>query len=119
METELVPTATSVLDPEALSDFVDMVERRQQLKGSIKAMESEVKELDSALTNLMTDKGLPKCSIGTLMVSLVASSRSDLSKTKLIEAGVSVKVIEDCTIRREYSYLLVSETKVKGQDREG
>lgn len=118
-EIELVPVASSVMDPEALSAFVDMVERRQQIKKSIKQWEDECKELDSAITQLMTDKAIVKVSHERRTISLVASTRSSLSKVKLLENGVDPDIIELSTDTKTYSYLLVSEEKVKpGQGRE-
>lgn len=110
-QIEIVPTATSVMDPTALSAFVDMVERRQQIKKSIKMYEEEAKQLDSAITQLMTDKAVVKVQHGRNTISLVMSTRSSLSKVKLLENGVDPDIIELSTDTKTFSYLLVSEEK--------
>lgn len=101
------PDARQVLAGVVLNTFGSLVERRLELKALIKQAEGETKEIDEAITSILTDADAPKVQYGNATVQLCQGSRSTLQKDKLIEAGVAPAVLERCTKTTAFTYVLV------------
>lgn len=108
-DTVTVPDAREVFDAATLQKFGRLVEQRSVLKATIKQCEEDTKALDAAITSMLTEHDAPAVQHGTSKVALCSSSRSTLSKERLVELGVPGRIIQEATTVTTYSYLKVTE----------
>jgi hypothetical protein len=103
----IVPDAREVFSEQDLSTFSRLVEERLAITNTIKSLEEDKKRLDEGITSFLTDANTPSVQYGEHPVQIIQGSRSNLSKEKLVELGVSVMTIKQATTTTTYSYLKV------------
>lgn len=91
--------------------FSRLIEERTSLKAQIEEMEERIEQIDDAITQQMTDAGVPKVQYGDIPVTLVPGTKNTINKTRLVELGVSVSTIEEATKTTNYHYVLVGKPK--------
>jgi hypothetical protein len=72
-----------------------------------KSLEDKEKEIRSEVKEDMAEKGEKAVLCNGIRVTYVDSCSTNISKQKLLEAGVSVAVIERATVRTPYSTIQV------------
>jgi hypothetical protein len=108
----VVKDEIEVLDGEDLGIFQDAVDRRIELKGMIKLMEAEIKDLDNdILIPALTKHDVDKLAHGNYNVSIITKTNSRLDKTKLLENGCPADVIAKSMVESQSSFLEVREIK--------
>lgn len=108
MKTDTVaPDAREVFTDSDLSTFSRLVEERLAISNTIKSLEEDKKRLDESITQLLTDADTISVQYGEHPVQIVQGSRSNLSKERLVELGVSVTVLQQATKTTKFSYLKV------------
>jgi uncharacterized protein (UPF0335 family) len=111
MTDEVILDSREVFQSHQLSAFGHYMEQRIAVAESIKELEEEKKRLDSEIKALMEEYGAVKVSYEGRSVSIVKGSRSNLSKEKLLLAGVPATTILSCTDTTHYDYVLVGKAK--------
>lgn len=114
--TEIVlPKVEKPIDdvPEAFRDWlVDLVQQRRGLAVMAKQSEAGRKALDEQIKSIMLDNSIKKVTgfpENYYAVVCKGRSQSILSKTKLLEMGVSADVIKACTVPgTPYTYVQVT-----------
>jgi hypothetical protein len=91
--------------------FRSQILHRQDIHDQIKELEAKKKELDDAITLTMAQHDLKGVFVDSYRASLIESSRSTLSKEKLLEAGVEAEIILGATVTSHYSFLRVDDTE--------
>lgn len=104
---DAIPDAREVFTEQDLSTFSRLVEERLSIANTIKALEEDKKRLDESITAILTDADTVSVQYGEYPVQIVSGSRSNLSKERLVELGVSVSVIQQATKTTSYSYLKI------------
>ena len=95
------------------NDFDDKVQQRFGVTAKIKELDSILKQLNAEIGTMMTVAGVDKVVSDDLTVSMVAGKSSHLSKTKLLELGVSPDTISSATKETKYSSLRITQRKEK------
>lgn len=93
------------------NDFDDKVRQRFNVSAKIKELDLTLKELNAEIGTMLTVAGVDKVMSDDLTVSMVAGKSSHLSKTRLLELGVSPDTIASATKETRYSSLRVTQRK--------
>ena len=96
--------------------FRALVKVRQEIKEEIEKLEAKLGDTDNPGINQEIELALAEHDLRTVRcedwtVTLCEGKNVNLSKTRLIEEGVDVEVIEACTKVTPYTYIQVTETK--------
>jgi len=95
------------------NDFDDKVRQRFNISAKIKQLEATRAELNAEIGTMLTVAGVEKVASDDLTVSMVAGRSTHLSKTKLLELGVSLDTISNATQETKYSSLRIVQSKRK------
>jgi hypothetical protein len=89
-----------------------LINDRLSLKYEIDAMEERIKEINGSLLPFFERNNMPgvKLSDGSLVRRHEGQSVT-LNKEQLVLAGVSVEVIEKCTVRKKFVTVMVKGPK--------
>lgn len=93
------------------NDFDDKVRQRFNVSSKIKELDNTLKQLNAEIGTMLTVAGVDKVLSDDLTVSMVAGKSSHLSKTKLLELGVSPDTIASATKETRYSSLRIVQSK--------
>ncbi len=95
------------------NDFDDKVRQRWNISAKIKELDVALKQLNAEIGTMLTVAGVEKVASDDLTVSMVAGRSTHLSKTKLLELGVSPDTIANATQETKYSSLRIVQSKRK------
>lgn len=95
------------------NDFDDKVSQRHNISSKIKELDATLKQLNAEIGTMLTVAGVKKVLSDDLVVSMVDSKSVSLSKTKLLELGVSPDTIASATQETRYSSLRITPMKKK------
>lgn len=109
-EAVAVDYRTAFEDEPLVRQFSRLLEDRISIADTIKSLEEEKKALDTRLTEMMLDSGQRKLHYEGRPVSIVAGSRSNLNKERLLKYVTSSQLTE-CTDVTSYEYLLIGKRK--------
>jgi hypothetical protein len=98
--------------PDRADLFRQLINDRLSLKYEIDAMEERIKEINGSLLPFFERNNMPgvKLSDGSLVRRHEGQSVT-LNKEQLVLAGVSVEVIEKCTVRKKFVTVMVKGPK--------
>lgn len=88
-----------------------LILQRQALKSKIKALEAQAEEISNLVLPMLFKADVKAVKVEGRTVRQMESVRRILSKTKLIEAGVSPQTIRDCEEESRSVYLGVYEPR--------
>jgi len=95
-----------------LRSFSHYLEQRIEVASTIETLEKEKKRLDDEIRSLLEGQGIAKVAYEGRPVGIVQNSgQPRINAKKLLLAGVTATVIENCTDRTPYSYLLIGKKK--------
>ncbi len=95
------------------NDFDDKVRQRFNITARIKELSGTLTQLNAEIGTMLTVAGVDKVMSDDLTVSMVAGRSTSLSKTRLLELGVSPDTIANATKETKYSSLRIVESKRK------
>lgn len=91
--------------------FVGLVALRQKFKQEINEAEARVKEINTEILASLTECGYKTVLTPDWRVTFVEGVHTQISKERLLEQGVSVKVIEKATKRTTYETVTITANK--------
>lgn len=91
--------------------FVGLVALRQKFDAEIKEAEARKKELNVEILNLLTECGYKTVLTPDWRVTFTQGTHTQISKERLLEQGVSVKVIAKATKTTTYETVTVTAVK--------
>lgn len=91
--------------------FINLVAKRQRTKEEISELEAEVKKQNSEILNLLTECGYKTVLTPDWRVTFTQGTHTQISKERLLEQGVSVKVIAKATKTTTYETVTVTAVK--------
>lgn len=91
--------------------FVGLVALRQKFKQEINEAEARVKELNAEILASLTECGYKTVLTPDWRVTFVEGVHTQISKERLLEQGVSVKIIEKATKRTTYETCTITPIK--------
>lgn len=89
-------------------DFLALVARRQNLKMTRDKIEADLKDLSQKLTIMVAESGHKTIVTPDWRVTFTQGTNRSISKEKLLEQGVSVKIIEKATKETTYETVTVT-----------
>lgn len=95
------------------NEFDDKVRQRFNISAKIKELDSTLKQLNAEIGTMLTVAGVDKVVSDDLTVSMVAGKSVRLSKTKLLELGVSPDTIANATEETKYTSVRIIQAKRK------
>jgi hypothetical protein len=104
---EPVDVRTAGLD----NKYMKLVDRIQELKLARDEAEAGIKELKSQIMELQAVTGYKTVLTPDWRVTLTSGTNVTISKEKLLEQGVSVKIIEKATRKTAYETLTITANK--------
>src|SRR6476469_4272602 len=96
-KVEPAPETASISNVKARVALEGCLQYRVDLDEEIKSREKEKKELNDRIQELMTDAGLDTVQYGRIRSKIYEGSRTTLKKDKLLELGVSARIINQAT----------------------
>lgn len=109
-----VPASEAIPDPDALAELTELcaLARRCSLEKSI--IEGTQKELSKIINDKARELGLPRAvSWDEWTLRRAPGSKSEIKAEKLMERGVSLKVIQECTVTVSWEPYAVFPIKTK------
>lgn len=97
------------------NDFNDKVHQRHNISTKMKEMKAMLDHINAEIGTMMTVAGTEKVAVDGLTVSMVAGKSSHLSKTRLLELGVSPDTIASAVEETRYTTVRIVEIKGKGE----
>jgi len=93
------------------NDFDSIITERQSIHDEIKDLKESLKSCNEEIEAVMIAAGVENKRVQTPfhMVAIIASSSSRIDGHKLLEHGVDPGVIAAATVKKEYTYVKVSE----------
>lgn len=91
--------------------FIRLLSRRQQASEEKKILETSLSELNEEIKSWMLDAGEKAVVADDWRVTVVQSTQSTISKERLLELGVSAKIITKATKTTPKEYIQVTEAK--------
>lgn len=91
--------------------FARLVLHRQEIKHQIDQLEEKSKSLTDEITLAMAQQDIKVVFVDAYRATIVESTRSSLSKEKLLELGVPAETIVAATTESHYSFLKVDDTE--------
>ena len=121
-ELGIIPDSSEVFGKRAAT-FDKMIEERTQLKAVMHSLEEELgytdstgkrhPGLDDRIQEYLADTGIKTVMSNGIKVTQAQGTNVQLKKDLLVEAGVAATVIADCTVRKNYDYLLITPPKAQ------
>jgi hypothetical protein len=113
---EVVLDYREVWDSKVCKKFAKLIEDRDSLSGTVKAITNDKKTgtldvINSEIGNMLAMAGMKSVGFEGRPVTLAENSNSSLSKEKLLELGVSASVILAATTKKSYTYVTVGKAK--------
>lgn len=100
------------------SKLAAIVERHAEIDRLVKELEAERKELKAAGVDLFARNDIKSVMVNGRIVTRVDGMSVSLSKAKLVELGVSDKVLEKATSRKPWTSLKVGKLPGEGEEDE-
>jgi len=94
--------------------YLNLVTKRQLAKERRDAAEAEIKSLNYDIIALQAESGYKTIVTPDWRVTLTSGTNTSISREKLLEKGVAVKVIEFATKRTTYETLTITAVKDAG-----
>lgn len=91
--------------------FIRLLSKRQQASEEKKELEATLAELNEEIKSWMLDAGEKAVVADDWRVTVVQSTQSTISKERLLELGVSAKIITKATKTTPKEYIQVTEAK--------
>jgi Zn-dependent oligopeptidase len=93
------------------NEFLNLVARRQKVAMRIAQDEAEKKRLSEELTAMVANTGYKTVLTPDWRVTFVSGTHTSINKEKLLEQGVSVKIIQKATKIKTYETVTVTAVK--------
>lgn len=111
-EREAVIPAKDLRDTSIPDDeFLTLIQNRQDITETKKIAEAELKEINEQIMAHMVDAGEKAVLVDDWRVTFVQSSTSTINKQRLLELGVSAKIIKKATKVTPKEYVQVTAAK--------
>jgi|SRR6267142_837055 len=91
--------------------FINMVAQRQACKAEMERLEKEVKDYNVEILAQLTKSGYKTVLTPDWRVTFTQGTHTQISKERLLECGVSVKIIEKATKKTTYETVTVTANK--------
>jgi len=95
------------------NDFGSLVDSRQAIDNEIKELKKQLKTYNEEIEAMMISANMGDSVVRTNLhtVRIISSYNSRIDQQKLLEHGVEPGIIVAATVKKEYSYVKVSEVK--------
>lgn len=93
--------------------FANLVVKRQEANKRKTEAEAEVKALSTDILEMLSVSGEKTVLTDNWRVTFTPGCNVTINKLKLLEQGVSVKIIEKATIRKDYETVTITPLKEK------
>ena len=114
-----IPEASKALRANLAARLKELVTERQRVHAAFKTAEARVKELSLDI-QVVLDKAKLQPGAALIVdhwkVALVKSTYARLDKMKLLEAGVTPKTLERCTVSTESIFVRVDDLQKPAKD---
>lgn len=100
--------AELIVDSDDQQLMVELMQSHAQLQAVIKPLEDQLSGVKDRIKTQLSSYGITNMKHESFKVSYTMSQRKSLSSTKLLEAGVSIQTLEECTDITESWTLRVS-----------
>jgi len=91
--------------------YLDLVAARQEAKAAKDAAEAEIKDLNQKIMDMQVESGYKTVLTPDWRITLTSGTNTSISREKLLEKGVAVKIIEFATKRTTYETLTITAVK--------
>lgn len=91
--------------------FANLVVKRQAANDRKKELEEEIKALSAGILELLSVSGEKTVLTDNWRVTFTPGCNVTINKLKLLEQGVSVKIIEKATVRKDYETVTITPLK--------